>query len=1173
MENNSITWLRIKEITGITYTDLLKKLIIPSLKFTAKSTKKPENTNKTTNSSSPNKKKQPYDYSDFIAGKDLTLSLNFLDKYCAAAEMKKETSEGSSEKYFYGGLDHNGILSAVKCWNEFDSLLITDPLLDRKIIRNDLKSLIKQPTTLTVSLPTGDILNLNTCLNSVVYEDVSYQFAAYSIIASTWPVWELVSTNSREDILTTYTLDRDLLCQKLKLIYEVITPHRITLSKILDSLLPSCTQYYFVNTLIAPTMLNSLPANDSESGTYISEDSFSFNKSDLSRLFNGKLLRRSKEFLKIITMPDLSKEPFSKRLLYYHEYIYLKTVRSTWESYLKNNPDSVASLSSLLSNYYESFAKDKWIVRFSCENEYIDLIEELYSIKEQPSYWDESYGDFFIYKLSVFFVIAITWAVWEKCTDAHSSKHQITDDFNKYDDIGRHRILLKNLVKLLFPRPYVEASTSNNSEEYSSDDADKLYEDAVVLLDDKHDHVAAGKQLVKIIYHYSSLASNETLRNTYSLIEVCRSRGFNTPKWLGSPDDIKNEALKYGTLSAKTLIHEIKPQRNRAKSQESGFYYVKCSNRYISYWINSTIPSNWKPLIAELEQLLQKNNSVSNTEPAFERANLLTNNIRFIFAEDNFDENVNDALSLLEKLRILTVKDGAQPELWGRIELVIRCEQEKTSPLLDTACSFLGQTYDDGTPLFHKNPIRIHLLDDKKRSADLLYARHPLFYPLTFSKNKDNIEKRRFNLVIVSNNEDITHAVWLIRQAFWLLPHNRISVPSKITILSPNYKAIALMLTSLCPGLSQFITCNGLTPDSDVVKIDDITFPWIECHNLQINTRDLESFVEKEIVNDSLLYYVIDASSDFEAINLGTHIREISIRKALRKKHLKYYSSDETVIAIRCNNSDYANLANQLIVPKEEEHDNRWFNDYKLISYGSIKDLFSWDELTGGVIEFMSECMHLQYCTASGEDYDYNSEAPVESIWSYYRRFYNRDSSYSAAISMPYRLFEANVLLRPSEWILSDSNAYWSEENRNILADRFSKEVINESLYRWEHSRFCCYLLSTGWLPASPEQVRYYMNNGVSRHTLQIARLHPCLCSWDSLIDLYELLHKAYIGTKDAYDKYTHNDKFKKFSEDDPEYFQRLDIDNIYQTADILRARPLPLRTKQAETDFDSTTK
>lgn len=130
------------------------------------------------------------------------------------------------------------------------------------------------------------------------------------------------------------------------------------------------------------------------------------------------------------------------------------------------------------------------------------------------------------------------------------------------------------------------------------------------------------------------------------------------------------------------------------------------------------------------------------------------------------------------------------------------------------------------------------------------------------------------------------------------------------------------------------------------------------------------------------------------------------------------------------------------------------------------------------------------------------------------------------------------------------------------LAINFSK--INDSekklLCRWEHNRFCCYLLSRGWLPANSDEVKYYMRNGVQRHTLQIARLHPCLCSWDSLkFDLYDTLHAAYMGPIDAYGKHYDSRKnpiFEDFN-DDNTHFQKIDEDNIRQTGDILNANPL----------------
>ena len=97
------------------------------------------------------------------------------------------------------------------------------------------------------------------------------------------------------------------------------------------------------------------------------------------------------------------------------------------------------------------------------------------------------------------------------------------------------------------------------------------------------------------------------------------------------------------------------------------------------------------------------------------------------------------------------------------------------------------------------------------------------------------------------------------------------------------------------------------------------------------------------------------------------------------------------------------------------------------------------------------------------------------------------------------------------------------------------------------------------------------MGNGVSRHTLQIAKLHPCLCSWDDLIKLYDVLHQAYLGSEDAFGNYKRNDKFKNFSEDNSNYFQQLNYDNIFQTADMLKAQPLPFNRKTNMTEKPST--
>ena len=107
-----------------------------------------------------------------------------------------------------------------------------------------------------------------------------------------------------------------------------------------------------------------------------------------------------------------------------------------------------------------------------------------------------------------------------------------------------------------------------------------------------------------------------------------------------------------------------------------------------------------------------------------------------------------------------------------------------------------------------------------------------------------------------------------------------------------------------------------------------------------------------------------------------------------------------------------------------------------------------------------------------------------------------------------------------------------------------------------------------GWIPASKDQTVHYINNGVDRHTLQIAKMHPCICSWTDLKLLYSDLHFLYNGAEDVYGKAKINDHYKAFQDDDLETFQKIDLNNIKQTADILRATPRLKTAKINEQDI-----
>ena len=131
----------------------------------------------------------------------------------------------------------------------------------------------------------------------------------------------------------------------------------------------------------------------------------------------------------------------------------------------------------------------------------------------------------------------------------------------------------------------------------------------------------------------------------------------------------------------------------------------------------------------------------------------------------------------------------------------------------------------------------------------------------------------------------------------------------------------------------------------------------------------------------------------------------------------------------------------------------------------------------------------------------------------------------------------------------------------NQLTDEKERDELINRLARYEHTRWCCYMLSMGWLPADKGQVVHYINNGVDRHTLQIAKMHPCICSWADLKLLYSELHFLYNGALDVYGKPKIDERYKAFQNEDIETFQKIDINNIKQTADILKAKPFPRKS------------
>ena len=119
----------------------------------------------------------------------------------------------------------------------------------------------------------------------------------------------------------------------------------------------------------------------------------------------------------------------------------------------------------------------------------------------------------------------------------------------------------------------------------------------------------------------------------------------------------------------------------------------------------------------------------------------------------------------------------------------------------------------------------------------------------------------------------------------------------------------------------------------------------------------------------------------------------------------------------------------------------------------------------------------MQYCQSSQQ-----KDACNEHLKSYFERLYNRDSSFSAAVSMPYRLFEAGITPTPdwTSWDIQDPDAWWNSETRSHMAETYLEKLTDtsvtdtddahpsfdqklvEQLAKYEQMRWCCYQLTRG---------------------------------------------------------------------------------------------------------------
>ena len=197
----------------------------------------------------------------------------------------------------------------------------------------------------------------------------------------------------------------------------------------------------------------------------------------------------------------------------------------------------------------------------------------------------------------------------------------------------------------------------------------------------------------------------------------------------------------------------------------------------------------------------------------------------------------------------------------------------------------------------------------------------------------------------------------------------------------------------------------------------------------------------------------------------------------------------------------------------------------------------------------------------------------------YYNRTYNRDSSMSACMSIPYRLFQGigisvessdtskaftqNIkkyrllpVLPPEPINILESDTFYSEESIEYYLEIWNKhtewrktckkpdhekgEIYDEEsllykLGKWEHERWNRWMISRKWKGINNrEAVSSYYKEGNSKQQLYIGRIHPLIGSF---------MDVSFFGPY-----------WKKLSGENKDFCNN-DISAIQRTGDILKMK------------------
>lgn len=738
--------------------------------------------------------------------------------------------------------------------------------------------------------------------------------------------------------------------------------------------------------------------------------------------------------------------------------------------------------------------------------------------------------------------IAATWHCWFSSeNDAEELFHFIVPSRNRQIASGSSG------------REWIAKYTTQKKEAAAA----KL-EDVRSLLKEGRNNNEAGDLCARIIKE--NLADDAVLGEAYYHLAVCCADHGYTYSGKLSVKELLQKASEYGYLPARERLRRENGEPDpvsliRPLTETHGTAKIICNtvNEYFDEFLR-TIPEEMQK-----EEIREK-----MIFPAVSKKKLTgfitpDEDCRFLLFDDSQAKNFQDLLFILDEIASRE-KDSSQNDSavislrWSRTTIYIRVSEDKYSALIDTAMKRLGNF-----------TVRVFTIDDSKWAAQSLLYHHPLFRPfedLDGRRLKNRPVTLNFN-IISSGNTDLT--CWLIREAFWMGCFHYSEITIAINLISPDAEEIESRLHFDCPGMFASL------PDSEYTsKILPLNVQ--KCVKSVFDTEVI-SFLNDRYIDADYNYCVINVGNDIENLNYGIKIREWSIRKLIEDGK-KLQSRNLPLIAFCCKNPDVAHLSQHMVV-QMTDCGNSWYSNYNLISFGSLRDRYSWNRIDGGYLEKVAESTHLEYCGCRPSD---SLAVKTDYLKDYFDRSYNRDSSMAVALSMPYRLFQTDV--NGTDHILADidledsaaeETADLAEETADLvekfdsaMADPFHSDDLKKNLLLYEHSRWLRWAIARGWKKAAPEEVVRYMKAGNPKQQLYIARLHGCICALQEQDELADTMCECaentsrsdwsrFAAKKIGYYKYI------------PKDFAAIDKMNIRDTGKIITTAWIPEKIKEPD--------